>query len=76
MGLGHLVCGHDLPLLLEDLSITLPQQSNNLLSISFVHILGQWFDFAVIGRAASYPDKEREAGTRIRAGSQSFTHAC
>ena len=42
MGLGHLVCGHDLPLLLEDLSITLSQQLNNLLSICFVEVLGQW----------------------------------
>lgn len=34
--LGYLVCGQGLPLLLEDLSITLSQQSNNFLSICFV----------------------------------------
>lgn len=37
-----LACGPDLSLLLEDLSITLPQQSNNLLGICFVQIPGQW----------------------------------
>lgn len=34
--LDYLVCGHGLPLLLEDLSITLPQQLNNFLSICFI----------------------------------------
>lgn len=48
--------GHGLSLALEDLSIMLPQQSNNLLSICFV----TGFNFSVIGRV---PHTQTTRGT-------------